>query len=96
MQQFDFHLPSLTVRETLDFNAAIRLPRTYTKQQRKWRVDDVVDTLGLRLCADTRVGGEELKGVSGGEKRRLSIGVQMLADPSVCLLDEPTTGFYHN
>ena len=92
VQQFDCHLPSLTVRETLRFNAAIKLPRFFTKQQRNWRVETVVDTLGLRLCADTRVGGEALKGVSGGEKRRLSIGVQMLSDPAVCILDEPTTG----
>jgi len=52
----------------------------------------VLSTLDLHQCAHTRVGDAELKGISGGEKRRLSLGVQLLADPAVCLLDEPTTG----
>jgi ATP-binding cassette subfamily G (WHITE) protein 8 (sterolin 2) len=52
----------------------------------------VLTTLDLHGCAHTRVGDAELKGISGGEKRRLSLGVQLLADPAVCLLDEPTTG----
>lgn len=52
----------------------------------------VLTTLDLHHCAHTRVGDAELKGISGGEKRRLSLGVQLLADPAVCLLDEPTTG----
>ena len=52
----------------------------------------MLSTLDLHACAHTRVGDAELKGISGGEKRRLSLGVQLLADPAVCLLDEPTTG----
>jgi ATP-binding cassette subfamily G (WHITE) protein 8 (sterolin 2) len=47
----------------------------------------VLTTLDLHGCAHTRVGDAELKGISGGEKRRLSLGVQLLADPAVCLLD---------
>jgi len=60
--------------------------------QRKRRVQQVLNTLDLQPCASTRVGDEEVKGISGGEKRRLSLGVQLLGDPAVCLLDEPTTG----
>lgn len=54
----------------------------------------IVAALGLLSCVHTRVGGEGIKGLSGGEKRRLTVGVQLLANPSVCLLDEPTTGFF--
>ena len=67
MQQFDFHLPSLTVNETLLFHANMRLPRHLTADQRQRRVTQVVATLDLSLCINTRVGDEELKGISGGE-----------------------------
>lgn len=46
----------------------------------------VLQLLGLRGCADTLVGGEEVKGISGGEKRRVSLALQMLLDPPVLLL----------
>lgn len=94
VQQFDFHLPSLTVRETLRFNALIRLPRSLSLVEKHARVERVIVLLGLRLCSNIRVGGDVIKGISGGEKRRLSLGIQMLADPPVCLLDEPTTGTF--
>jgi len=92
VQQFDFHLPSLTVKETLLFHANLRLPQGTDPLKRQQRVQQVLSTLDLHQCANTRVGDAELKGISGGEKRRLSLGVQLLADPAVCLLDEPTTG----
>jgi ABC-type multidrug transport system ATPase subunit len=78
--------PSLTVRETLRFSAMLHLPRGMEDGQKHARVEAVLQQLGLRGCADTLVGGEEVKGISGGEKRRLSLGVQMLLDPSVLLL----------
>lgn len=56
------------------------------------RVLRVLQLLGLRAVSNIRVGNEELKGISGGEKRRLSIGIQLLSNPAICLLDEPTTG----
>jgi len=92
VQQFDFHLPALTVKETLQFHAKMRLPMNYSTYNRMSRVNQVIDQLGLNQCSNTRVGDELLKGISGGEKRRLSLGIQLLADPAVCLLDEPTTG----
>jgi ABC-type multidrug transport system ATPase subunit len=64
-------MPSLTVKETLTFHAALRLAE---KEEQAVRVEEVLTTLGLRQCAQTRVGGDDLKGVSGGEKRRLSLG----------------------
>ncbi|KAF5913131.1 hypothetical protein HPG69_009082, partial [Diceros bicornis minor] len=85
-------LPHLTVRETLAFVAQLRLPRTFSQAQRDKRVDDVIAELRLRQCADTRVGNTYVRGVSGGERRRVSIGVQLLWNPGILILDEPTSG----
>ncbi|OAX80691.1 hypothetical protein ACJ72_04968 [Emergomyces africanus] len=91
MQQ-DVLIPTLTVRETLQYSADLRLPPPTTQEERKQVVEQVILELGLKECADTRVGNSAHKGCSGGEKRRTSIGVQMLANPSVLFCDEPTTG----
>lgn len=91
MQQ-DVLLPTLTVRETLQYSADLRLPPPTTEKERKKVVEEVILELGLKECADTRIGNNIHKGCSGGEKRRTSIGVQLLSNPSVLFLDEPTTG----
>lgn len=85
-------LPSLTVRETLHFAARLRLPTFLTNEQKLQRAETVLLQLGLKDCADTLVGSDLVKGISGGEKRRVSIGIQILTDPRVLLLDEPTSG----
>ncbi|XP_039743215.1 ATP-binding cassette sub-family G member 8 [Pteropus medius] len=92
VRQHDQLLPNLTVRETLAFVAQLRLPRTFSQAQRNKRVDDVIAELRLRQCANTRVGNAYLRGVSGGERRRVSIGVQLLWNPGILILDEPTSG----
>lgn len=76
----DYHLPALTVRETLRFAAIIKLPSTVSRKRKIARAEDVLKMLGLRDCADGMVGGELLKGISGGEKRRLSLAYQMVSD----------------
>ncbi|KAL9108387.1 MAG: hypothetical protein Q9227_006847 [Pyrenula ochraceoflavens] len=91
MQQ-DVLLPTLTVRETLRYAADLRLPPPVTQEQRRDIVERVILELSLKECADTRIGNNVHRGCSGGEKRRVSIGVQLLANPSVLFLDEPTTG----
>ncbi|RDW68071.1 ABC transporter-like protein [Coleophoma cylindrospora] len=91
MQQ-DILVPTLTVRETLQYSADLRLPPPTTKAERKKVVEEVILELGLKDCADTRIGDSLHKGCSGGEKRRTSIGVQLLSNPSTLFLDEPTTG----
>jgi ABC-type multidrug transport system ATPase subunit len=93
MQQ-DVLIPTLTVRETLQYAADLRLPPPITNPERKAIVEQVILELGLKECANTRIGNSAHKGCSGGEKRRTSIGVQMLANPSVLFCDEPTTGTY--
>ncbi|XP_078505810.1 ATP-binding cassette sub-family G member 8 [Lissotriton helveticus] len=92
VRQDDRLLPNLTVRETLSFVAKLRLPRTFSEEQREKRVEDVIAELRLRQCANTRVGNVYLRGVSGGERRRVSIGVQLLWNPGILILDEPTSG----
>ncbi|XP_009977509.1 PREDICTED: ATP-binding cassette sub-family G member 8 [Tauraco erythrolophus] len=92
VRQDDRLLPHLTVRETLLFVARLRLPKFFSDSQRQKRVEDVIAELRLRQCANTRVGNEYLRGVSGGERRRVSIGVQLLWNPGILILDEPTSG----
>ncbi|XP_048208977.1 ATP-binding cassette sub-family G member 8 isoform X2 [Perognathus longimembris pacificus] len=92
VRQHDQLLPNLTVRETLAFVAQMRLPRTFSQAQRDKRVEDVIAELRLRPCANTRVGNMYVRGVSGGERRRVSIGVQLLWNPGILMLDEPTSG----
>lgn len=91
MQQ-DVLIPVLTVRETLQYAADLRLSPPSTKEERKAAVERVIMDLGLKDCANTRIGNNVHRGCSGGEKRRTSVGVQLLANPSVLFCDEPTTG----
>eukprot|EP00164_Ancoracysta_twista_P001279 GFYU01001677.1.p1 GENE.GFYU01001677.1~~GFYU01001677.1.p1 ORF type:complete len:808 (-),score=215.27 GFYU01001677.1:64-2487(-) len=90
--QDDVFFPHLTVRETLTFTALLRLPKTLTKQEKLSRVDDVLDMLNIRKCADTIVGNMFTRGISGGERKRLNIGCELLTNPSLLILDEPTSG----
>ncbi|KAK0462088.1 P-loop containing nucleoside triphosphate hydrolase protein [Desarmillaria tabescens] len=85
-------LPYLTVRETLRFAAGLRLPSWMSKEEKRQKADEVMHKMGLKDCADTLVGTELSKGISGGEKRRVSIAIQVLTEPQVLMLDEPTSG----
>jgi ABC-type multidrug transport system ATPase subunit len=82
--QYDRHFPYLTCRETLRFAAELY---NIVPEQVDAAVDRVIETLGLRNCANTRNGR-----LSGGQARRLSIGMALLKQPAVLFLDEPTTG----
>lgn len=90
-QDDDHLLPQLTVRETLLFAADLRLHHMKARN-RISRVDDLISELGLKHCENTLVGSELVKGISGGEKRRLSMGTHLLTDSPILLLDEPTSG----
>ncbi|KAH7091129.1 ABC transporter-like protein [Paraphoma chrysanthemicola] len=90
--QQDILLHTLTVRETLTYAAQLRLPSSVSQAERKQLVEEVILELSLKEAADTRIGNHAHKGCSGGEKRRTSIGVQLLSNPSLLWLDEPTTG----
>ncbi|CAN1755468.1 ABC transporter G family member 15 [Linum perenne] len=85
-------LGTLTVRETIKYSAHLRLPSTMTKEE----IDDVAEgtltEMGLQDCADRFIGNWHLRGISGGEKKRLSIALEILTKPRLLFLDEPTTG----
>lgn len=92
VDQFDNALiANLTVRETLFFQAKLRLP-----EASHMHIPSIIATLmrrvGIMECADTVVGSSLVKGISGGEKRRLSIAIQLLSKPKILFLDEPTSG----
>ncbi|KAL8166801.1 hypothetical protein V2J09_008300 [Rumex salicifolius] len=92
VMQDDLLYPMLTVEETLMFAAEFRLPRTLSKSKKKARVQQLIDQLGIRNAANTVIGDEGHRGVSGGERRRVSIGMDIIHDPIVLFLDEPTSG----
>lgn len=92
VMQDDLLFPMLTVEETLMFAAEFRLPRTLSKSKKKLRVQALIDQLGLRNAAKTVIGDEGHRGVSGGERRRVSIGIDIIHDPILLFLDEPTSG----
>lgn len=90
--QDDILYPHLTVTETLVFTALLRLPNSFTKNEKVSLAETIISQLGLTKCKDSIIGGSLMRGVSGGERKRVSIGQEMLVNPSLLLLDEPTSG----
>uniref|UniRef100_A0A8B9JPX6 ATP-binding cassette, sub-family G (WHITE), member 2d n=1 Tax=Astyanax mexicanus TaxID=7994 RepID=A0A8B9JPX6_ASTMX len=90
--QDDVVMGTLTVRENLRFSAALRLSSSVRQKEKEARVNDLITELGLSKVADARVGTELIRGISGGERKRTNIGMELIIDPSVLFLDEPTTG----
>nr|QFR37221.1 ABC transporter [Cyberlindnera americana] len=90
--QEDVFLPGLTVRETLNFTAQLRLPQS-TAVERKELIDYILQSLGLEKVQNTIICDFLFRTtLSGGERRRVSLSIQLLTKPSVLFLDEPTTG----
>ncbi|XP_053499308.1 broad substrate specificity ATP-binding cassette transporter ABCG2 isoform X1 [Ictalurus furcatus] len=90
--QDDVVMGTLTVRENLRFSAALRLPMSIGQKEKEEKVERLIDELGLTKVADSRVGTQLIRGISGGERKRTNIGMELIIDPSVLFLDEPTTG----
>uniref|UniRef100_A0A2N9II77 ABC transporter domain-containing protein n=1 Tax=Fagus sylvatica TaxID=28930 RepID=A0A2N9II77_FAGSY len=90
--QDDVLYPHLTVLETLVFTALLRLPNSLRKEEKIQHAEAVITQLGLTKCKNSIIGGELMRGVSGGERKRVSIGQEMLINPSLLFLDEPTSG----
>ncbi|KAM4779944.1 broad substrate specificity ATP-binding cassette transporter ABCG2 isoform 4-T5 [Cyanocitta cristata] len=90
--QDDVVMGTLTVRENLKFSAALRLPKSVKEQEKDERVNQIIKELGLSKVADSKVGTQFSRGVSGGERKRTNIGMELITDPAILFLDEPTTG----
>eukprot|EP00592_Proboscia_alata_P011971 CAMPEP_0194383636 /NCGR_PEP_ID=MMETSP0174-20130528/68548_1 /TAXON_ID=216777 /ORGANISM="Proboscia alata, Strain PI-D3" /LENGTH=577 /DNA_ID=CAMNT_0039170025 /DNA_START=55 /DNA_END=1785 /DNA_ORIENTATION=+ len=81
-----------TPREAIFFSAKMRLLRSTTNIELNRLVDRMLEELGLNHCADTLIGGGLVKGISGGERKRTSVGVEIVVKPALVFLDEPTSG----
>ncbi|CAL8241288.1 unnamed protein product [Merluccius merluccius] len=90
--QDDVVMGTLTVRENFSFSAALRLPSSVPQQEKDQQVDRLIEQLGLVKVADSKVGTQLIRGVSGGERKRTNIGMELIINPHVLFLDEPTTG----
>lgn len=90
--QDDSLVGTQTPRESIRFSARLRLPRSTTAAELDGITSRMLSELGLTSCADTVVGHALLKGISGGERKRTSIGVELVVKPGMIFLDEPTSG----
>lgn len=84
--------PHMTAKETLDLNVQLKMGSKVTKAVCDEIVSDLMDSLSLTKSANTIVGNAKVRGLSGGERKRLSIACEMISSPSVIFLDEPTSG----
>ncbi|KAJ6488152.1 hypothetical protein C8R47DRAFT_1276684 [Mycena vitilis] len=96
--QQDVLPPMLTVYEVLLFGARLRLPESVSDAEKRERIEGIMETLGIAPLRNVRIGwggdigGGKARGISGGEMRRVSIGLELIASPDVLILDEPTSG----
>ena len=90
--QDDALFSSLTVKETFLIAAELRLPLDIPLKKKQEVADKVIFELGLAKAKDTRIGNAFICGVSGGEKKRVNLGIEMMGNPSLIFLDEPTSG----
>ncbi|KAL2632145.1 hypothetical protein R1flu_016831 [Riccia fluitans] len=92
VMQDDLLNAHLTVEETLLYTVKLKLEPTYTDEQLQARVNEVIKQMGLEQCRKTVIGSALRKGISGGERKRVSVGMEVLTRPQLLFLDEPTSG----
>ncbi|KAM7528969.1 hypothetical protein LguiB_032379 [Lonicera macranthoides] len=90
--QEDVLLGTLTVRETINYSAHLRLPTNMSKEEVNEIVEATILEMGLEDCANHMVGTWHVRGISGGERKRVSIALEILVRPRLLFLDEPTSG----
>ncbi|KAI4365606.1 hypothetical protein MLD38_021574 [Melastoma candidum] len=83
---------NLTVEENLRFNARCRLSADMAKPDKVLVIERVIESLGLQNVRDSLVGTVEKRGISGGQRKRVNVGIEMVMEPSLLILDEPTSG----
>lgn len=74
------------------YSACLRLPSSMSKQEVSDIVESTISEMGLQDCSDRRIGNWHMRGISGGEKKRVSIALEILTRPQLLFLDEPTSG----
>ncbi|OAL65261.1 ABC transporter [Trichophyton rubrum] len=92
VEQEDVLIGSLTVEETLYFAAQLSLSRSIPKKDRIQRIKYLLNSFGIQNQAKTLIGTPIRKGISGGQKRRVSVAAQLITCPKIIFLDEPTSG----
>ncbi|XXG78595.1 hypothetical protein AAC387_Pa08g2507 [Persea americana] len=90
--QDDILMTTLTVKEAIYYSAQLQLPASMPLLEKKARAEMTIKEMGLQDAMDTRIGGWSSKGLSGGQKRRVSICIEILTRPKLLFLDEPTSG----
>ena len=92
VEQEDALIGSLTVRETVYFSARLALPSSISANDRLDRINESLTAFGLKSVSDVLIGTPLQKGISGGQKRRVSVASQLVTSPRILFLDEPTSG----
>ncbi|KAG1461845.1 hypothetical protein G6F56_005636 [Rhizopus delemar] len=92
VDQEEVMIPTLTVYETILYSALLRLPRSMSKEAKKFRVVEVMQELGIDAIKDSKIGQPGARSISGGERRRVAIACELVTSPSILFLDEPTSG----
>ncbi|KAJ6734452.1 hypothetical protein OIU79_001671 [Salix purpurea] len=90
--QDDTLITTLTVKEAVYYSAQLQLPDSMSMEEKKERAEMTIREMGLQDAMNTRIGGWGSKGISGGQKRRVSICIEILTHPKLLFLDEPTSG----
>jgi len=90
--QEDIMHSELTVEEAISFASLLKNKFSVSTKKRMEMVEEVISVLGLEKCRKSVIGDQETRGVSGGQRKRVSIGIEVVGNPSICFLDEPTSG----
>ncbi|KAL0659096.1 hypothetical protein Bca4012_079681 [Brassica carinata] len=91
-EQFDIHSPNLTIEESLEYSAWLRLPSTINSETKRAILREVLETIELEDIKDSLVGLPGVSGLTTEQRKRLTIAVELVANPSIIFMDEPTTG----
>ncbi|KAF7843397.1 ABC transporter G family member 36 [Senna tora] len=91
-EQTDIHSPQVTIRESLVFSAFLRLPKEVSSEEKMKFVDEVMELVELDNLKDAIVGIPGITGLSTEQRKRLTIAVELVANPSIIFMDEPTSG----